>query len=328
MSDPKPQLLLTRRPIICSRCMHGHQVEVITGREKTPVEYHCGCGNYAIVGMPAKWPFMEVVKEPVNNSVKYSSDVKPANNISQNYSSPMQVGENIIQEKLKSKMLEPQKKAPTSKLPECKVEGCTMRAGIRGVCAYHFHKEYGISYDTYLRNRKGPYEDPKAVAARWTDRRVKSKLTVKKITKEEKTMPKPTCSREGCREPSEAAYLCKGCFKDQYGITVEEYRTNKRHRTDSVSAVAARVKGEEKTMPMKEGNPNLDVGAVRPAPPPPPPKSAPLRVEAKQAEPDPIPLFQIFLDPELLEKLAAAAKKEYRTPELHAAWILDKELSA
>jgi hypothetical protein len=41
---------------------------------------------------------------------------------------------------------------------------------------------------------------------------------------------------------------------------------------------------------------------------------------------EPIPLFRIFLDPELLEKLTDAAKREYRTPELHAAYLIDKAL--
>ena len=41
---------------------------------------------------------------------------------------------------------------------------------------------------------------------------------------------------------------------------------------------------------------------------------------------EPIPLFQIFLDPELLDRLTAAAKREYRTPELHAAYLIDKAL--
>ena len=42
---------------------------------------------------------------------------------------------------------------------------------------------------------------------------------------------------------------------------------------------------------------------------------------------EPIPLFQIFLDPELLDKLTAAAKREYRTPELHAAYLIEKALN-
>jgi hypothetical protein len=49
---------------------------------------------------------------------------------------------------------------------------------------------------------------------------------------------------------------------------------------------------------------------------------------ASATQADPIPLFRIFLDPELLEKLTARAKAEYRTAEQQAAYILHKELSA
>jgi hypothetical protein len=49
-------------------------------------------------------------------------------------------------------------------------------------------------------------------------------------------------------------------------------------------------------------------------------------VEKTPAQADPVPLFRIFLDPELLDKLTAAAKREYRTPELHAAYLIEKAL--
>ena len=42
---------------------------------------------------------------------------------------------------------------------------------------------------------------------------------------------------------------------------------------------------------------------------------------------EPIPLFRIFLDPELLEKLTKKAKEEFRTPEQQAAYMLSKELA-
>ena len=48
------------------------------------------------------------------------------------------------------------------------------------------------------------------------------------------------------------------------------------------------------------------------------------RVKAESA--DPVPLFRIFLDPELLDKLTAAAKKEWRTPEGQAAYLIEKGL--
>lgn len=163
--DPKPapQPLLSRRPV-CGHCLHGHMVEVVAGRANSPVEYHCGyCGNYAIVGVPARWPFMEVVKaDPSVNPANNISRKDFGENISKNCSSPIQVGETLRPEK-----------ESVSILPKCKAEGCSKLGGIRGFCAKHFNMEFGISYDTYLRNRKDNNEDPKAVAARWTDRRRK-----------------------------------------------------------------------------------------------------------------------------------------------------------
>jgi hypothetical protein len=42
--------------------------------------------------------------------------------------------------------------------------------------------------------------------------------------------------------------------------------------------------------------------------------------------PEPIPLIQLFLYPKLLEALTAAAKKEWRTPEGQAAYLIEKGL--
>ena len=41
---------------------------------------------------------------------------------------------------------------------------------------------------------------------------------------------------------------------------------------------------------------------------------------------EPIPLIQLFLYPELLDKLTKAAKAEWRTPEGHAAYLIEKGL--
>jgi len=242
MSDPKPQPVLTRRPIICTRCMHGNSVEIITGREKTPFEYHCGCGNYAVVGMPARWPFMEVVKA--------SPSVNPANNISRNdlvenisekRGSPLQVGESLTVK-------------PANNIP------------------------------------KNIPRQPQA------------RKTIADKTAQDCKQEEPMVTEKDCKE---------------HGITLEQYKANKRWRTEPLKSVSARIKWQRNPSPE-------DVGAVRPAPPPPPPKPAPLRVEVKQAEPEPVPLLQIFLDPELLEKLAKRAKAEYRTPEQQAAYLIDK----
>jgi len=46
----------------------------------------------------------------------------------------------------------------------------------------------------------------------------------------------------------------------------------------------------------------------------------------KESQPEPIPLIQLFLYPKLLEALTAAAKKEWRTPEGEAAYLIEKGL--
>lgn len=141
MSDPKPQPLLTRRPIICRRCLHGHMVEVITDRMNSPVEYHCGyCGNYAIVGVPAKWPFMEVVKAPGSSKTA----VKPANNISDNYSSPMQVGETIADKTAKKCKVQTEQEEPMD----------------------DFFQKHGITREEYKANKQYRLESPARVAQR------------------------------------------------------------------------------------------------------------------------------------------------------------------
>jgi len=156
--DPKPQLqplLNPHRPIVCAHCMHGHQVEVITGRANTPVEYHCGCGNYAVVGMPAKWPFMVVVKDTTRPEEK-----KAGETFAEAFStgmSPLQLSESLKPKKEEKSM---------GTHPTCKIEGCNKHGAFFGFCATHFRVEYGITYYTYLKNRAHDGEDPKSVALR------------------------------------------------------------------------------------------------------------------------------------------------------------------
>ena len=67
-------------------------------------------------------------------------------------------------------------------------------------------------------------------------------------------MGKPKCIIEGCEKLLAAVHLCEDHFREQYGITVEEYRANKRHRTETPAMVAARLKGE-KPVAKKEKHP-------------------------------------------------------------------------
>lgn len=147
--DPQP--LLTRRPIICTRCMHGHAVDVIPGRENTPTEYHCVfCGNYAIVGKPARWPFMEVIKDTTRPEEKKAT---PDHN--DTGSSPMQVGES----------LKP-KKEEKSMQPKCFTEGCDKPAQAVGLCDLHFHDRFGITVAEYRENKQHRTESVASVVAR------------------------------------------------------------------------------------------------------------------------------------------------------------------
>lgn len=241
--DPKPavQLLLTRRPIICRKCMHGNQVEVITDRMNSPVEYHCGCGNYAVVGMPARWPFMEVTK-----------DTRPPK-----------------------------------------------------------EKKAGETFTAAFCTGSSPLNIPRNIPEPAQQAVITEKKTAKKCKPEkEKKMGKPKCIIEGCEKLLAAVHLCEDHFREQYGITVEEYKANKRHRTETPAMVAARLKGE-KSMLKKE---------KQPAKPPAPPVTG---IPATEND-GPVPILQIFLYPELLEKLTAAAKKEWRTPEGQAAYLIEK----
>lgn len=153
--DPQP--LLTGKPIICRRCMHGHMVETITGRANTPVEYHCGfCGNYAIVGVPAKWPFMEVVKAESSKPLESGSGshaVVDEKRAASQGSSPMQVGESLVKPRAprarqftkpaqravitKEKSVEQCKPKEESMFIKCKHPGCDKRGAVAGYCNNH-----------------------------------------------------------------------------------------------------------------------------------------------------------------------------------------------
>ena len=132
-------------------------------------------------------------------------------------------------------------------------------------------------------------------------------------------MAKPTCSREGCREPSEAAYLCADHFKDVYGITVDEYRSNKRHRTDSVAAVAARLKGEEPA-PRVRAKPEAVQKAIEE-------RKITARAPGSTQPPNAVEIV-VTMSQERYEEFKAWAEKNYRTPELQAAYVINEVFGA
>lgn len=91
----------------CSKCGRTDFVEVITDREKISAEYHCAfCGNYAVLGVPTRWGFVEVVKDTVKTK--------------------------------------PEKEGKTmSKSGICKFEGCTKKILAGGYCYRHYKEVHG-----------------------------------------------------------------------------------------------------------------------------------------------------------------------------------------
>ena len=245
----------------------------------------------------------------------------------------MQVGESLT--------VKPDKNVPTSKLPKCKIEGCTNTSWIRGVCADHFHKANGTSYDTYLRNRKDRDEDPKTVAARWTDRRVKRGALVERSKAQD-------CKQE---EPMDD-------FFEKYGMTSEEYKAAKTYRLESPARVAKRLgktgtevpavetKGlkDEKKPPVSETKPpSNNVGKLEEGKPERPALTP--EQEKKQAAyekekgfgalPPRAPIGLVGKDyitivarEEFINKIKEAADREFRTPELQVAYYLARGMEA
>jgi hypothetical protein len=116
---------------------------------------------------------------------------------------------------------------------------------------------------------------------------------VERVKEEAKVAKSGICKYEGCDKVRLAGGYCYRHYKEVNG---HPYRGGqKNHKGGNI-----RMTTEQKIIPA---------------------------ASATQADP-PIPLIQLFLYPELLEKLTARAKAEYRTPEQQAAYILHKELSA
>lgn len=169
MDTPQVQLLLAGRPI-CTRCMHGNQVEEIKGRMNSPVEYHCGCGNYAVVGMPARWPFMEAVKGPANQTVNPANNISrndSGRNISENCSSPLQVGESLVKSRVnysKDIIRKFPRPAQRAVITEKKTaEKCKPKQEER---MDDFFKKYGMTEEEYKANKNYRLESPARVAKR------------------------------------------------------------------------------------------------------------------------------------------------------------------
>lgn len=131
--------------------------------------------------------------------------------------------------------------------------------------------------------------EPVNTEAAWIDL-VPTQITI--ISLQEDSMAKKECEVEGCTKKAWLGKRCKEHYEEKNGkwAPVKKYR-----------------KKEKISNPIE----------------------GPLQIKAKEAKriTEPIiPLFQIFLDPELLDELTKKAKAEYRNPEQQAAYYIDRAL--
>jgi len=137
----------------------------------------------------------------------------------------------------------------------------------------------------------------------------------------EKVMAYLRCKHDGCDKGGAIQGYCNNHFAEKYGITASQYKAEKRGRSEDPLEVAGRVldKASEKRKLEKEVNGHPYTGGLKNH------KGGNIEVPEKGNQ-EPIPLIQLFLYPELLDRLTKAAKAEWRTPEGQAAWLIDKAL--
>ncbi|OPY69848.1 MAG: hypothetical protein A4E63_01761 [Syntrophorhabdus sp. PtaU1.Bin050] len=129
-------------------------------------------------------------------------------------------------------------------------------------------------------------------------------------------MPGHAKCKKGCGRSGQCRGYCYSCFHEEYGITYEAYRKHVLFRGEDPREVARRIRkadlqqSDERVQKAKEEFEKA--------------MEEEREIETAPQTDQPVPLFQIFLDPELLDALTKKAKAEYRTPELHAAYLIDK----
>ena len=141
------------------------------------------------------------------------------------------------------------------------------------------------------------------------------------VLKKEERMTRKKCSYPGCDKGSWLKGLCHKHYIEKYGEYVpvkkgngvvlpkEEPRVRVKPEAIERAVAEGRITPEKGARLLKEGH-----------------EKAKEEFAYQVSPPEPIPLIQLFLYPELLEALTAAAKKEWRTPEGEAAYLIEKGL--
>jgi hypothetical protein len=127
------------------------------------------------------------------------------------------------------------------------------------------------------------------------------------------------CSVEGCEKKVWVKGYCAKHYTEAFG---------KAYKPPSEAAKrASRVKAKPEAIQERVEQGKIPPPFSETKAPEPEPKAPTLADKLEQIEAEKaIPLFQIFLDPELLDELTKKAKAEYRTPEQQAAYLIDRAL--
>jgi hypothetical protein len=282
------QPLLTDSPIVCTRCMHGHQVEVIVaqGMLHGSVEYHCGCGNYAVVGKETRWPFMVAVKR---DKKEPETGIPASVKVDNTGTSPMQTGERIAGKE--ESMIAPHVK--------CSKDGCSNAIAASRLCDGHFLEEYGITASQYRENKLFQTESPVKVAARLTDK--EKQPGGERTEKPEDETPKKDNSKRPCHyEGCEKKELAGGyCYKHFQVVNGKKYVPGQiRHKSGHIDMPEKKQEKADTPEPATEtrrGDEGLPSN-IRP----------------------------VFIPAELYDKLVQLAKAEFRPVDMQAQYLIVK----
>ena len=119
--DDLPRQIDTRPPLQCGKCRHTDQIEVKGD------EIHCYfCGNFAIVGMRARWPF-RTLGEAKHQNIEISKDVNRGDN-----------GDTPAVQDKKTK------EAPMGTYGKtCAIPNCEKKSWLKGYCHKHYIEKFG-----------------------------------------------------------------------------------------------------------------------------------------------------------------------------------------
>jgi heat shock protein HslJ len=149
---------------------------------------------------------------------------------------------------------------------------------------------------------------------------VSSPMTV--LKKEERMAE---CRIGGCGKWASVQGMCNAHFYEAYEITAGQYNQHKTSRGEDPRNVVKRI-AELRAERDKKAKEGFESACEEERERRQPHNKATAEFAYPVTPPEPIPLIQLFLYPELLDALTAAAKKEWRTPEGQAAYLIEKGL--